>query len=130
MQALFECHMVDRIDQNTLPPRETGKYCIHKGESGAVYVRWGNASCPTGQGTELLYSGRGAGSRSDHTGGGVTISVCQMILITCSMQVESTIYMEWNTGLITLNHYGVSMNPMFPVLCVMSQGFPGCPLAP
>ena len=38
---------------------------------GAVYVRWGRTTCPSGQGTELLYSGRAAGSR--HNGGGVNI---------------------------------------------------------
>ena len=37
---------------------------------GAVYVRWGRTSCPSGQGTEFLYSGRAAGSRHSHQGGG------------------------------------------------------------
>ena len=37
---------------------------------GAVYVRWGSTSCPSDQGTELLYSGRAAGSYYDHSGGG------------------------------------------------------------
>ena len=37
---------------------------------GAVYVRWGRISCPSGQGTELVYSGRAGGSRWDHRGGG------------------------------------------------------------
>ena len=52
-----------------------------------------------------------------------TISVCQMILSTCSMEVghrERVIYMEWNTTLNPLNHYTVFMITMFPVLCVMS----------
>ena len=37
---------------------------------GAVYVRWGRTSCPSDQGTELLYSGRAAGSHYNHKGGG------------------------------------------------------------
>ena len=37
---------------------------------GAVYVRWGRTSCPTDQGTELLYSGRAGGSMRNHQGGG------------------------------------------------------------
>ena len=37
---------------------------------GAVYVRWGRTSCPTDQGTELLYSGRAGGSMRDHKGAG------------------------------------------------------------
>ena len=37
---------------------------------GAVYVRWGRTSCPTDQGTELLYSGRAGGSMKDHQGAG------------------------------------------------------------
>ena len=36
---------------------------------GAVYVRWGRTSCPTGQGTELIYSGRAGGSYRLHQGG-------------------------------------------------------------
>ena len=37
---------------------------------GAVYVRWGRTVCPTGQGTELVYSGRAGGSYWGHKGGG------------------------------------------------------------
>ena len=37
---------------------------------GAVYVRWGRTVCPSGQGTELVYSGRAGGSHYDHQGGG------------------------------------------------------------
>ena len=37
---------------------------------GAVYVRWGRTSCPSDQGTELLYSGRAAGSKYNTQGGG------------------------------------------------------------
>ena len=34
-----------------------------------MYVRWGRTTCPSGQGTELLYSGRAAGSRGSFHGG-------------------------------------------------------------
>ena len=37
---------------------------------GAVYVRWGRTVCPSGQGTELVYSGRAGGSYFNHKGGG------------------------------------------------------------
>ena len=37
---------------------------------GAVYVCWGRTVCPSGQGTELVYSGRAGGSHYDHSGGG------------------------------------------------------------
>ena len=37
---------------------------------GAVYVRWGRTSCPSDQGTELLYSGRAAGNKYNTQGGG------------------------------------------------------------
>ena len=37
---------------------------------GAVYVRWGRTSCPTGQGTQLVYSGRAGGSYYTHKGAG------------------------------------------------------------
>ena len=40
---------------------------------GAVYTRWGRTSCPSGQGTELLYSGRAGGTRLAHKGGAANI---------------------------------------------------------
>ena len=40
---------------------------------GAVYTRWGRTSCPSGQGTELLYSGRAGGTRYQHKGGAANI---------------------------------------------------------
>ena len=40
---------------------------------GAVYTRWGRTSCPSGQGTELLYSGRAGGTRWNHKGGAANI---------------------------------------------------------
>ena len=36
---------------------------------GTVYTRWGRTTCPTDQGTELVYSGRAGGSHRDENGG-------------------------------------------------------------
>ena len=36
---------------------------------GTTYIRWGRTTCPTGQGTELVYSGRAGATRSNHKGG-------------------------------------------------------------
>ena len=36
---------------------------------GAVYTRWGRTTCPSDQGTELVYSGRAGGSWFSKTGG-------------------------------------------------------------
>ena len=38
-------------------------------QSGVVYTRWGRTTCPSGQGTELVYSGRAGGSHFLHKGG-------------------------------------------------------------
>ena len=40
------------------------------GKSGVVYTRWGRTTCPSVQGTELLYSGLTGGSYYSHKGGG------------------------------------------------------------
>ena len=37
---------------------------------GVIYTRWGRTTCPTDQGTQLLYSGRAGGTHRFHTGGG------------------------------------------------------------
>ncbi len=37
---------------------------------GAVYTRWGRTVCPATSGTELVYKGRAAGTKYDHTEGG------------------------------------------------------------
>ena len=37
---------------------------------GVIYTRWGRKTCPTDQGTQLLYSGRAGGTHWQHTGGG------------------------------------------------------------
>ena len=36
---------------------------------GTTYIRWGRTTCPTGQGTELVYSGRAGASQRHHKGG-------------------------------------------------------------
>ena len=36
---------------------------------GAVYTRWGRTTCPTGQGTQLVYAGRAGGTHWQHSGG-------------------------------------------------------------
>ena len=37
---------------------------------GITYVRWGRTTCPDIEGTELVYTGRAAGSHYNHQGGG------------------------------------------------------------
>jgi len=37
---------------------------------GVVYTRWGRTTCPTTSGTQLVYTGRAAGSWYDQRGGG------------------------------------------------------------
>ena len=39
-------------------------------QGGVVYTRWGRTTCPSGQGTELVYSGRAGGSFYSESGGG------------------------------------------------------------
>ena len=54
---------------------------------------------------------------------GLTISECQMILITCSMLVEfrnKVIFMEWSI-VLPLDHYRMFKITMFHVLCVTLQ---------
>ena len=41
--------------------------------AGATYVRWGRTTCPIGNGTELLYAGRAAGSLYNQRGGGANL---------------------------------------------------------
>ena len=40
---------------------------------GLVYTRWGRTTCPSTSGTQLVYSGRAAGSHAFHKGGGSDI---------------------------------------------------------
>ena len=37
---------------------------------GVIYTRWGRTTCPTDQGTQLLYSGRAGGTHYLHSAGG------------------------------------------------------------
>ena len=37
---------------------------------GVTYVRWGRTTCPNTPGTELVYTGRAAGTQHNHQGGG------------------------------------------------------------
>ena len=37
---------------------------------GVTYVRWGRTTCPDTEGTEVVYTGRAAGSLWSHQGGG------------------------------------------------------------
>ena len=48
----------------SLPPGTPTK------SAGAVYVRWGRTTCPNITGTELVYTGRAAGSHYSNSGGG------------------------------------------------------------
>ena len=40
---------------------------------GTVYTRWGRTTCPTDQGTELVYSGRAGGSHYNEHGGAANL---------------------------------------------------------
>ena len=40
---------------------------------GAVYVRWGRTACASGQGTDLVYSGRAGASYYGHSGGAANL---------------------------------------------------------
>ena len=50
------------------PPGEHGPQGPATG-GGTVYTRWGRTSCPMNQGTDLVYSGRAAGTQYNHHGG-------------------------------------------------------------
>ena len=43
------------------------------GGGGVVYNRWGRTSCPSDQGTELIYSGRAGGTHFHHHGGAANL---------------------------------------------------------
>ena len=53
---------------DTGPPGPLGEPGIRgpPTEGAAIYVRWGRTVCPSGQGTELVYSGRAGGSPYHH----------------------------------------------------------------
>ena len=49
-------------------------FCILELSTGGVtYIRWGKMSCPTNEGTELMYKGRAAGSGHNQKGGGTDL---------------------------------------------------------
>ena len=54
----------ERGADGSVPPGATTNSC------GAVYVRWGRTTCPNITGTELVYTGRAAGSHYSNKGGG------------------------------------------------------------
>ena len=69
---------------------------------GAVYVRWGRTSCPTDQGTQLLYSGRAGGSRDYHQGGGAN-HLCMP---------DNPDYLQYDSGVQGASSiYGVEYRP-------------------
>ena len=69
---------------------------------GAVYVRWGRTSCPTGQGTELVYSGRAGGSRYTQKGGGAN-HLCMP---------DNPEHLQYRSGVQGLSYvYGVEYDP-------------------
>ena len=49
-------------------PGVNGSMGLPGEQGGAVYIRWGRTTCPSNQGTELVYSGRAGGSKV-HDGG-------------------------------------------------------------
>ena len=49
------------------PQGEQGVQCPPP--AGAIYTRWGRTTCPTGQGTELVYAGRVGGTPHNYKGG-------------------------------------------------------------
>ena len=61
------------------------------GVGSVVYTRWGNTSCPSTEGTSLVYSGITAGSYYNHDGGGANY-LCMP---------EDPDYYTYNTGVYT-----------------------------
>ena len=76
--------------------------------AGTTYVRWGRTVCPSGLGTELLYSGRAAGSYRAHTGGGSNL-LClpdnpDYLLANSPSHHQSDLYpVEYHTNLGNMN---------------------------
>ena len=52
---------------HTILPLTTGT----SSATGTTYTRWGNSSCPSADGTELLYAGKAGGTQYTSSGGGV-----------------------------------------------------------
>ena len=68
---------------------------------GAVYVRWGRTSCPTGQGTQLVYSGRAGGSHYTQKGGGAN-HLCMP---------DNPEHLQYRSGVGYSYVYGVEYDP-------------------
>ena len=70
---------------------------------GAIYTRWGRTSCPSDQGTELVYSGRAGGSWWSKAGGAANY-LCMP---------DDPDYLLFASGNQGLNYvYGVEYTPM------------------
>ena len=71
---------------------------------GVVYTRWGSSSCPSVTGTQLVYSGRAAGTYYATKGVELIISACHPIHSTpCAIKVECRVAvhcMEWNMNIL------------------------------
>ena len=61
---------LDHVEQDKFGHMAFLNVLMFQGQLQCMYVCWGRTSCPTGQGTEFLYSERGAGSRLNFPGGG------------------------------------------------------------
>ena len=81
-------------------------------KGGSTYVRWGNSTCPTDKGTQLVYSGYAAGQDHDDPGGAVG-PIClvghedlEYLQFQSGLQNQATIYgSEYETSTINpLNH--------------------------
>ncbi|CAI8035398.1 Short-chain collagen C4 (Fragment), partial [Geodia barretti] len=53
--------------------KENLVYRVQQQEEEPVYTRWGRTSCPSDQGTTLVYSGRAGGSYYHHHGGAANL---------------------------------------------------------
>ena len=89
---------------------------------GAVYTRWGRTTCPTDQGTQLLYAGRAGGTPQEHKGGAANY-LClpndpDHLPHESGVQ-QKPLLLE---PIIGMNNYHLYLQipiAMFPVLCAM-----------
>ena len=89
---------------------------------GVTYVRWGRTTCPDTEGTELVYTGRAAGSHWSHKGGGgnyqcITEEPANFAFGPGTMDAS---YMYGAEYQIRGNGPSSTERLMFPVLCAMS----------
>ena len=78
---------------------------------GVTYVRWGRTTCPDTEGTEVVYTGRAAGSYFIHTGG---TSVYQMSRNTYNSEQEFRTDLLYTVQSMRYLHF---MNIILRVLC-------------